>query len=278
MDFKKEKKKDSIDSTDTESNIKCSKILKKSKSNSKLKISCIFSDSGGYIAANNHIFENIPNSPVSREILNESLRGTSIIKFGSSSPKVMIIAGIHGNELPPQIAAIKLIHKLEKLEKDDEIFGTVYIIPFSSPKSTMENSRWFNGFDLNRITSVKDSITNKILSKIKELNLTSIGDFHSTSIDSIPGKEGVFCTMKPSPESFQIAKYISDSTKSEVLFYKNAGNAYKGALEDECNIALIPAVTCEVLSPNGIAKKEAWERSLAQMEYYLSYFGIISKD
>ncbi|OQD59532.1 putative succinylglutamate desuccinylase/aspartoacylase [Methanobrevibacter arboriphilus JCM 13429 = DSM 1125] len=253
-------------------------MFNRSKSDDNLKIDRIFNDSGGYIAANSQIFENIPNTSISRKILNESIKGTPIIKFGSSSPKVMIIAGIHGNELPPQIAAVKLIHKLERLEKEDKISGTIYIIPFSSPKSTMDNSRWFNGVDLNRITSVKGSLTNEILSKIKDFNLNSIGDFHSTSINSMPGKEGIFCTMKPSPESFQIAKYISDSTKSELLSYKNAGNAYKGALEDECNIALIPAVTCEVLSPNGTAKKEAWERSLDQMGYYLSYFGIISKD
>ncbi|MEA4956402.1 hypothetical protein SDC9_17879 [bioreactor metagenome] len=190
----------------------------------------------------------------------------------------MIISGIHGNELPPQIAAINLIHKLYELDKEDKIFGTVYIIPFSSPKSTMVNSRWFDGVDLNRATCVDGSITNNILSKIKKLNLNSVGDFHSTSINSMPGKEGIFCTMEPSPESFQIAKYIADSTNSEVLFYKNAGNVYQGALEDECNIALIPAVTCEVLSPNGLAEKEAFEHSIDQMEHYLSYFGIISLD
>jgi predicted deacylase len=103
-------------------------------------------------------------------------------------------------------------------------------------------------------------------------------DFHSTAINSMPGKEGIFCTMKPSPESFQIGKYIADYTKSEVLFYDRAGNAYKGALEDECNMALIPAVTCEVLSANGIAEKTSHERSLKQMGCYLSYFDIISND
>lgn len=242
------------------------------------KITHISKSSGGYIAANSHVFDNIPHTSFFREILKESIEGTPLIKFSSSSPRVMIIAGIHGNELPPQIAAINLINKLSTLEKEGKLNGTVYIIPFSSPKSTMLNSRWFNGIDLNRVATVKGSISNEILVKIKELQLNSVGDFHSTAINSIPGKEGIFCTMKPSPESFQIGKYIAKYTKSEVLFYDRAGNVYQGALEDECNMALIPAVTCEVLSANGIAEKIAYERSLKQMESYLSYFGIISSD
>lgn len=142
----------------------------------------------------------------------------------------------------------------------------------------MLNSRWFDGVDLNRVATVKGSISNEILIKIKELQLNSVGDFHSTAINSIPGKEGIFCTMKPFPESFQIGKYIAEYTKSEVLFYDRAGNAYQGALEEECSMVLIPAITCEILSANGIVEKSAYERYLKQMESYLSYFGIISNN
>ena len=190
----------------------------------------------------------------------------------------MVIAGIHGNEIPSQIAAINLIHKLVDIDKKDRINGTVYVIPFSAPKSTMVNSRFFNGVDLNRVVSLKDSLSNHILNKIKELKIKSVGDFHSTAPNSIPGKEGIFCTMKPSPESFQLGKYIANTIKTELLFYNNAGTAYQGTIEDECNMIGIPAVTCEVLSPNGIADKLTYERSLEQMVSYLSYFGIISSD
>lgn len=232
--------------------------------------------SGGYIAANYNVFDNIPNTSISREILKKSIKGTPIIKLGSSSPKVMVIAGIHGNELPPQIAAMHLIHKLFGLDKEGNLNGTVYVVPFSAPKSTMINSRWFDGVDLNRVSTVEGSVSNSILNKIKELKIKSVGDFHSTALNSMPGKEGIFCAMKPSPESFHIAKYIADSIKSELLFYDQAGNAYQGAVEDECNIMGIPAVTCEVLSPNGVAETSTYKRSLEQMESYLSYFGIIS--
>ena len=243
-----------------------------------LDISLISSISGGYISANSNIFDNIPNTPISRRVLNEALHGTPLVKIGSGGQKVMVIAGIHGNEIPPQIAAVHLIHKLINLHKRDKLNGSVYVIPFSVPKSSMINSRFFNGVDLNRKSNVEGSVTNKILAKIEDLKIKSIGDFHSTAPGSMPGREGIFCTMKPSPESFHIGKYISDSIKSELLFYNEAGNAYKGAIEDESNIRRVPAVTCEVLSSNGIADKTTYRRSLEQMESYLTYFGIISDD
>lgn len=243
-----------------------------------LDISCISYVSGGYVSANYQIFDNIPNTSISREILKESIKGTPIIKIGSAPLKLMIVAGIHGNELPPQIAAIELVHKLYALQEENSLNGSVYIIPFSAPKSTMVSSRWFDGVDLNRVSTVHGSLSNDILATVKKLDIKSVGDFHSTSLNSMPGKEGIFCTLKPSPESFKIGKFIADSIKSELLFYKNAGNAYQGAIEDECNMMGIPAVTCEVLSPNGVAEKDTCKRSLEQMESYLSYFKIIPND
>lgn len=230
----------------------------------------ISNNSGGYISANKIVFEKIPNSYLSRQILKEATKGTPIIKFGSKNPKIMLIAGIHGNELPPQIAILHLINKLKK-----SVFkGTIYIIPFSAPKATMNNSRWFEKSDLNRIATKDGSVSNSILKKIKELNVESVADFHSTAPNSNPGKEGIFCTSNPSPKSVSIAEYIAKSTKSEALKTMSAGGAYEGAIEDESNMLGIPAVTCEVLSPNGIGNESACLRSIAQMEAYLSYFGI----
>jgi predicted deacylase len=237
-----------------------------------LSISHIYERSGGYITANSGVFDNIPNTISSRKVLREANKGTPLIKFGNGEPRVMIVSGVHGNELPPQIASLILINELEKVRLN----GTVYIAPFSAPKATMYNSRWFDSADLNRVANIEGSLSNLIMRKIRELNIISVGDFHSTAPNSNPGKEGIFCTMKPSPESFEIGKYISDNTHSEILSYDHAGSAYQGAIEDECNILNIPAVTCEVLCPNGSTTKEAYKKSLKQMKYFLSYFDIIS--
>ena len=236
-----------------------------------LELEIISKDSGGFIYANRNIFNNIDLSDNSKFILNQAIKGTPMIKIGDGYPNLMLVAGVHGNELAPQIAALKLIDNVFDLDLN----GTLYIIPFASPKSTMDNSRYFDGIDLNRSTHLPNSITNNILKKAKELNVSAIGDFHSSAPNSNPGKEGVFCTQKPCDASFLIADYISKNVGSEKIIYPVAGIPFQGALEDEANLAQIPSVTCEVLSAIGYANEKICERSYLQMIAFLEYFGII---
>ena len=236
-----------------------------------LELEIISKESGGFISANRNIFNNIELSDNSKFILNQAIKGTPMIKIGDSYPNLMLVAGVHGNELAPQISALKLIDKIF----DAELNGTIYIIPFASPKSTMDNSRYFDGIDLNRSTHLPNSITNIILKKAKELNVSAIGDFHSSAPNSNPGKEGVFCTQKPCDASFFIADYISKKVVSEKIIYPVAGIPFKGALEDEANLSQIPSVTCEVLSAIGYANERICERSYLQMIAFLEYFGMI---
>ena len=107
------------------------------------------------------------------------------------------------------------------------------------------------------------------------MNVSAIGDFHSSAPNSNPGKEGVFCTQKPCDASFFIADYISKKVGSEKIIYPVAGIPFKGALEDEANLSQIPSVTCEVLSAIGYANERICERSYLQMIAFLEYFGMI---
>lgn len=239
--------------------------------NSNFELSFISLDSGGYIAGNNNLFKEIPHDDLFKLILKEAVKGTSIIKIGSGNPKVMIVSGIHGNELPPQLASLNLIKELS----NKIINGTIYIVPFAAPKSTMENKRSFKGMDLNRSTHKRGSLSNLILKKIQELGVIALADFHSTSISSNPGREGVFCSLNPCKSSQLIGEYISKKTNSKLLWYEIAGSSYSGALEDECNLIGIPAITCEVVSPFGYILKNSPKHSLAQMKSFLSYFKII---
>ena len=132
-----------------------------------------------------------------------------MVKIGNGNPKIMIVAGVHGNELAPQIAALNLIEEIydlnleSKKENSNKSFnGTVYVIPFASPKSTMDNSRYFDGIDLNRSSHLPHTITNLILKKAKKLEVSAIGDFHSSAPNSNPGKEGIFCTKVPCSKSY----------------------------------------------------------------------------
>lgn len=246
----------------------------KNCSSDKMEISHLSYASGGFISANKNIFNNINLSESSKLILEESIKGTPFIKIGNACPKVMMIAGIHGNELSPQIAILSLIDEILNMDLN----GTVYIVPFASPKSSMNNSRFFDSKDLNRTAHIEGSISNAILKKAEELKVSGIGDFHSTAPKSNPGKEGVFCTRDPSPESFYMARFIASVTGSEALNYPKAGIPFKGALEDEANLRGIPAITCEVLAPIGFASLATSKRSLVQMKSFLMYYGLIDSN
>lgn len=235
-----------------------------------LEMSYVSNISGGYISKNNNIFKNIELTDITKFILNKCIFGTPIFKLGNGGNRLLVLSGIHGNELPPQIAHLKLLNSLigKKLN------NTIYFIPFAAPKATMNNERTFNSMDLNRSAHINNSISNLILQAVVDLDIKFIGDFHSTAYNSNPGFESIFSSKSPTPESFLIANYISKDVGSEIISFDFAGSSYKGAVEDVSNLNNIPAVTCEVLCPFCNVATGSVERSFMQMKSFLSYFGI----
>ena len=225
--------------------------------------------SKGYITKNKHVFDKIELTSFNKFILHSCIYGTPIFKIGNSGKKLLVLSGIHGNELPPQLANLELLNQLD----GKDLNNTVYFIPFASPKSTMNNERTFNEVDLNRAAHITNSLSNMIIQAIEELKIDVVGDFHSTAYNSNPGCEAVFSSKNPSPESVLIARYICDNVGSEIITYDIAGSQYKGAVEDVCNLRGIPAVTCEVVSPFASIGKGSFEKSLEQMKSFLEYFG-----
>lgn len=225
--------------------------------------------SRGYISKNKNLFEKIELTPFTRFVLQSTTYGTPIFKFGNSGKKILVLSGIHGNELAPQLACLSLLNELI----GSDLNNTVYVIPFASPKSTMNNERTFNSLDLNRSAHITNSLSNMIIQAVSELKIEFVGDFHSTAYNSNPGVESVFSSKNPSPESYLMAEYISEEVGSEVISFDVAGSSYKGAIEDVCNLRGIPAVTCEVVSPFASVGKGSFEKSLEQMKSFLTYFG-----
>ena len=237
----------------------------------ELKIRIISLETAGNIRKNQSIMENLPSGDLTDRILKIALKGTPLIKIGNGHPRVMLTAGIHGNELPPQLSALKVIENL----KSQCINGTIFIIPFTIPQATMHGSRRFKGFDMNRKASSEGYITNNIIKTIKSLKINSLADFHATKPHSNPGVESVFCSKKPCIQSFKIAEHINKISSSQVICHEIAGSLYSGALEDECNLSGVPAVTCEVVSYNNKVDSGSLERSYLQMMAYLDYFDIV---
>ncbi|MGZ7116693.1 MAG: succinylglutamate desuccinylase [Methanobacterium sp.] len=240
--------------------------------NLRENISIVSHETRGRIEKNTILMEYLAECSIIDDFINASQIGTPLLKVGHGNPRIMITAGIHGNELPPQIASVYLIENLLK----NEINGSLYIIPFAVPYATMENSRRFKGMDMNRTASKGGFISHNIIETIKNFKISAVGDFHSTKPGSNPGIESVFCSKNPSNQSYLIAKYITEATSSKMICHDEAGRLYNGALEDECNLNGIPAVTCEVVSRNGMVDKDSHKRSYLQMESYLKYFNMIN--
>ena len=196
---------------------------------------------------------------------------TSIKFKGGNGKVVFITAGCHGNEIPPQVAAMKLIQYLQT----HSIKGTVYVMPFMNPKGTAANVRDYKGIHLNKLAHKKGTISYKTVQLIKRFRCDAYGDFHSTRSGGKPGKDLVFGSYRPTRKSAYIARYIARYAKVKYKIYKRAGLEYPGALEDEVNLKRIPAVTCEVLSPHGKIRKGSVSKSLLMMKTLLKYHKII---
>ena len=239
---------------------------------STVTMKVIISGTGGTVTNNYCLHKNILKSPLTHQIVALSKKGTPMIIIGNGSgPRVMIVAGVHGNELPSQLAAVKLANYLN----GKSIKGTVYIVPFLVPSNTAKDARYWKGKNLNSVANVAGTPTNKILKLAKQLNVTVLGDFHSTKPGGTPGKMVVFSTKHPTYGSYNIAKYINQKTGSSLIVYNLAGAEYPGALEDTANLAGIPAVTCEVLSSHGTVKSGSVTKSYNQMIALLKYKKII---
>lgn len=238
----------------------------------KLQINIINKFAGGDITRNRTIMKYIPKTPLNNQLFLAAKKGTPIVTFGRrNTPSILILAGVHGNEYPPQIAAVKLINRLAA----EELSITVHVIPFAVPSSTERGLRSWRGQDPNRTADLFGTPTNNILSMSKRDNIKYLGDFHSTRPGGYPGKLSVICSEIPCLLSFQMADFIEKETKSTLLSFTKAGSMFPGALEDVFNLAGIPAVTGEAMSPHGTVMPGSVEASLEQMHAFLKFHKVL---
>ena len=240
--------------------------------NNYYKITTYKWNSGADVTKNKKIKDNLPDSKLVSKIVDAAKSGTPVIKFkGGNGKSVFITAGVHGNELSSQIAALELIKYLET----HPIKGTVYIMPFMNPKGTAANVRDYAGVHLNKKANVKGSISYKTVSLITKFKCSAYGDFHCTRPGGSPGKDVAMGTYKPTAKSATLAKYIAKKSNVKYIIYKKAGVEYPGALEDVVSTKGIPAVTCEVITPHGTIAKGSVSKSLSMMKSFLKFSSLI---
>lgn len=236
-------------------------------SKTAFKLDIINHGAGGDITKNAELMKHIPETSLNNEIFAASENGTPLLTLGDGSkPRVMITSGVHGNELPPQIAALRLANGfLDNLTVRRQC--TVYLIPFVAPAASAENDKHFKGENLNLVANEPGNPANDVFKLAQELNITSLADCHGTSTD--PAKDSVIYFPKVS--SSQIAVHINKNTSSTLLALRQE----PGMLVTQCNLHQIPSVICEVESPDGVASTQSIDVAYNQMKAFLNYHGIL---
>ncbi len=240
--------------------------LNHTKTPNKYTITVIDNSTGGDITNNRVIMQYIPKTELSNKIIATAQNGTPMVTFGDGSePHVMIVAGVHGAELPTQIAAMNLINDLVTTK----IKGTIYIIPFAVPCDTAANTRLYHGKNPNIITRTPGSPTNIIIQTALKNNVKYLGDFHSSQPHDVPGKNCVIYYNNKTSQD--LAKYMAKNTNVSLL------NAipYPGLLTTVSTNKKITSIVSEVLSPHGTVKPGSSEISYKNMISFLQYTGTL---
>ena len=219
---------------------------------------------GGLVLKNTEIRDHLLETPLNSEIFKVAKNGAPIIKLGDGSkPRVMLTAGVHGNELPPQIAALNLVNDLN----GKVLNGTVYVIPFTAPQASAQNSKLHEKDNLNLVADVPGTPTNTIVNMARELKIDALADFHATSTHPAENSVIYFLDIKSST----MAVYINKKTNSRLLAHiYNPGTLIAAASNHD-----IPTILCEVESPDGLATESTIQGAYHQMKAFLEFHRVI---
>ena len=240
----------------------------------KYEIGVIDFGSKADIHANIPLMNAIDHTPIVDELIDLCTQGSPYIKFGNGNGETLVmVVGTHGGELPSQVAGFKLINLLA--DYGDEIDGTIYIFPTIFPEATANNTRIYNGINLNLVACENGTISNSIVKFAKSVNAVGLGDFHTTRHgDNDVGVTSIFCSREPTHGSQVLGEYIVGETGYKLKEYKMAGDPYAGAIEDYANLEFhIPSVTCEALSNHRAVEYGTPELTFNEMCAFLRYFG-----
>ncbi|KZX09995.1 M14 family metallopeptidase [Methanobrevibacter curvatus] len=219
-------------------------VLKNTTSNYTIKYFDTSSSVKGDAMKNKNISKYLPKGSLSLRIVNMSKNGSVILQFGSGNPKVLIHAGIHGDEAGASIATLKVIEKI----KNRKFKGTIYIIPFVIPLDTQKNKRlWYDprtlkNVDPNRIANKKNTPGYKILEFAKKNKVTHIIEVHTGGFISHRKNGLIWANTYPVKNERTWLKYI----KKKANPYIGYGNAFSGMVRGVAKSTGIVAITLEV--------------------------------
>ena len=193
--------------------------------------------------------------------------GFTVYTFGKGTPRVLIVAGLHGDEVVGVATARILLDKLKNLT----IRGTVRIIPIANELGLYIGSRTnpIDGKDLNRVFPGNEngSVSERLAAKIWSLALESdyIVDLHGCEELCVPH----ILTVFDNDRSTDLAKLIP-------IEYVVGSQATRGQLFIEAAYADRPAVLIEI--PGARSFKWSIAEDIAtRLLSFLASIGIIKR-
>lgn len=217
------------------------------------------------------IKKNIPNNYWVKNAVKATKFGIPLITIkGGNGKTVFMTSGVHGNELPSQVAMMKTIAYLT----NRPIKGTVYIIPFVNVKAINNRVR-LTDWDYNRIAHVSGTVSNNIVKLILHYKCDSYGDFHSTERPGDPYENIILGYKYPATKCIQLTNYLAKNCNVNKKFYSYAGEVYQWSLADYTNLKGTPAVICEVISKVNTLVPSAVNLSYRMMNQFLIYNKIL---
>ncbi|MGB9199898.1 succinylglutamate desuccinylase/aspartoacylase family protein [Methanobacterium sp.] len=176
--------------------------------NNQYDISIFDPSIGGNVLNNTAITQNIPRTYLSNKIFHMTNQGSVILRFGNGNgPKVLICAGVHGNEPQANIALMQYVEFI----KDKKFNGTLYIIPFAIPEDTALNTRYYNGSDPNRIANINGTPGWKIVQFAKDNGINYLIDVHSGG--GVDANGFIYINSISSENEKNLVSYIVSKTK-----------------------------------------------------------------
>lgn len=223
----------------------------------------------GDVSHSGLIKSNMPNNVWIKKIVAATREGVPLLTIKGGPGKVAFMtAGVHGNELNSQVAAMKMIDYLTT----HPIKGTVHIVPFVNVKAISQKVRLTN-YDFNRVAHRTNTVSNNLMNMMFRLKCDYYGDFHTTVSPGVPGIN-VVLGYTTSSVGISLTNYIANNAKVNKIFYY-AGEKYRWSLADWSNYKGTPAVICEVISPVNVVSAGATNLSFKQMTYFLKFGSII---
>lgn len=188
-----------------------------------------------------------------------------VVKGARPGPRLLVTAGIHGDELN----GISVIHRLAKTDPKT-LSGTLVLVPGLNTPALLASSRNFpDGSNLNRVMPGEESgaaerYAKRLWDGLLRPNADSAVDLHTQS----RGTAYVMYAFASTPRTRRMAELVGPD-----IIKMDTGD--KGTVENELTNAGVPAITFELAYPE-VFDEATVVRGLAGMKNLMTEMGMLA--